>query len=205
MYCQMSLNLPRRTKKRLPKQDKFRPENEEDIQCFLYHGLILELGTAIGIKPKPTTAKPEKPVVKGVVNFGDMHFPDIMLGNDELVVEIKFARNGSVPYQKCRDDITKMNKYHPNALRYFILYDKSADHIFLDEHQLNELQELARDKCAEGRECRILRHPEKLNPSPVKAWGRKAWETMKNKKKTEGGKILAELGRTCRVRRISQP
>ena len=162
------------------KEGKFIPANEEDVQCFLYHGLVMELGTAIGIKPKPTITTAEKKRRGGSVKSGDMHFPDITLGNHEVVVEIKFARGGQVPYQKCKDDIKKMNDHHPGARRYFLLYDTSPNHIFLDKHQKNELEELARLGCSAGKECRIHLYPEALNPSPVKAWGRKAWNKMRS-------------------------
>jgi hypothetical protein len=163
------------------KEGKFRPTNEEDIQCFLYHGLVMELGTAVGIKPKPTITRAEKKGLGGPVKSGDMHFPDLTLGDNEVVVEIKFARGGLVPYQKCKDDILKMNAHHLGACRYFLLYDSSPNHVFLDHFQLEELKQLARLDCSEGMECRVLYYPQDLNPSPVKQRGRKAWDTMRCK------------------------
>ena len=34
---------------------KFAPRNEEDIQCFLFHGIVLELGTALGVRTKASS------------------------------------------------------------------------------------------------------------------------------------------------------
>jgi hypothetical protein len=75
-----------------------------------------------------------------------------------------------------------MNTHHPNAQRYFILFDNSSTRVFLDQHQLDELNTLAAAGCDTGKECKILHYPMDLNASPVKGWGQKAWGTMRKKR-----------------------
>jgi len=52
---------------------KFAPQNEEDIQCFLFHGVVVELGTARGVRTKAS---------RGNLWLGTKHFPDLVLGLD---------------------------------------------------------------------------------------------------------------------------
>lgn len=37
---------------------KFAPRNEEDIQCFLFHGIVVELDTALGVRTKASDVPP---------------------------------------------------------------------------------------------------------------------------------------------------
>ena len=168
-------------------QGKLNPENEEEVQCFLYHGLVARLEDAAYVKPKPTTAKPSKLKFRaGKLETGNMHFPDFILGvNSEVVVEIKFARTRKAPnlYAGCKTDMNKMHLHHKTSKRFFILYDMCKDHVFLDEHQLDELKKIDPD-------CTILLYPEQLNPSKAKAYARKAIATMR-----KNGVNFVELGK----------
>ena len=170
-------------------QGKFDPKNEEDIQCFLYHGLVQHLGTAIGIRSKATTGKPEKlKFQEGKLLVGDMHFPDFLLGSDEsnpeVVVEIKFHRaTRSTFYAGCKRDIEKLKCHHDNRIHYFVLFDAHPEYVFLDSYQFNELQGLS------SKNCRILHYPPELNTSPLKEKARKAIQTMRR-----AGLDFIELG-----------
>lgn len=160
-------------------QGRFDPQNEEDIQCFLYHGLVQQLGTAIGIRPKATTGKPEKLMFqKGKLLVGDMHFPDFLLGSDEsnpdVVVEIKFHRGmRSTFYAGCKRDLEKLKRHHDNRIHYFVLFDAHPEYVFLDSHQSEELRGLS------SKNCKILHYPPKLNTSPLKEKARRAIQTMR--------------------------
>ena len=160
-------------------QGRFVPENEEEVQCFLYYAMVSALGDARAVKPKPTTDKPERLRFQdGNWDVGNMHFPDFSLGgSQEVVVEIKFARHPKQApnlYNACKEDIVKMLAHHPNSKRFFVLYDMHPDFVFLDEQQLHNLQALDSD-------CEILRHPKALNQSPAKCWARAAVQTMKDR------------------------
>jgi hypothetical protein len=117
---------------------KFVPRNEEDIQCLLYHGLVLNLGTAVGIRAKATTAKPSKLTFQdGRLSVGDMHYPDLALGEDdinpEVVVEIKYrAATRGTFYGGCKKDIPKLRRLHDGRVHYFVLFDANPDYVFLD-------------------------------------------------------------------------
>jgi hypothetical protein len=146
---------------------KFRPSNEEDIQCFLYHGLVQHLDTTIGIRTKATVGK---------LHEGTMHFPDLALGLDhedpEIVIEIKFRRTARKSfYNRCKLDVAKLSPYHQNRKHYFILFDANPKSIFLDQHQHDELVALA------SQNCKFFYYPTLLNTAPQKAWGRKAHAT----------------------------
>src|SRR3989338_10001429 len=145
-------------------QGKLSPENEEEIQCFLYHGLISRLRDASHVKPKATTDKPEKlKFVDKRLDTRDMHFPDFIFGaREEVVAEIKFARLHKPPnLAGCKSDIEKMRKHHQKSRRFFLLFDMCKEHVFLDEHQLNELRKI-------DSECTILIYPENLNSPAAK-------------------------------------
>ncbi len=157
---------------------KFAPTNEEDIQCFLYHGLVSELGTAVGIGTKTTVGK---------LATGTMHFPDLALGldqeNPDVVVEIKFRRNHRKSfYNRCKLDIAKLKQYHDNRKHYFILFDANPSFVFLDQHQRDELSSLA------SANCKIVHYPLGLNTAPQKGWGRKAHQT-----KTLAAQLQAQI------------
>src|ERR1039458_714720 len=103
---------------RWTREGKLVPENEEEIQCFLYHGIISDLGSAKHVKPKLIMDKPEKLAWKnGKLDVGNMHFPDFVIGeNHEVVVEIKFARTsdpGSV-MGGCKRDVKRMMDNYPH-------------------------------------------------------------------------------------------
>src|SRR5262245_60660021 len=157
---------------------RLRPENEEEVQCFLYYGLVKRLGDALYVKPKATTDKPDKlKFVAGKLDIGNMHFPDFILGaKREVVVEIKFIRVQKSPnlYAQCKADMEKMRLHHKNSNRFFILYDMCTDYVFLDEYQLAELKNIDPD-------CTILFYPEQLNSSKTKSYARQAILTMRKK------------------------
>ena len=77
------------------KEDKrFTPENEESIQCFLYRGIVNYLGSAVGVRSKPTHGK---------LGEGDMNFPDFVLGEPkQVIVEIKYARGNASILGSCK-------------------------------------------------------------------------------------------------------
>lgn len=152
-------------------EKRLKPENEEEIQCFLYYGIVKRIGDATLVKPKPTTNKPDKlKFVEGKLLTENMHFPDLVLGaGGEVIIEIKFAREKRTSniYAGCKRDLIKMKRHHPGAKRFFMLYDVCAENIFLSEHQAQELQALDKD-------CVILSYPKTLNTSPRKDSARKA-------------------------------
>ena len=172
------------------KQGKLRPQNEEDIQCFLYHALVLKLGTAVGIHAKATTAKPEKlKFQNGKLKVGEMHFPDLALGEDRehpvVVVEIKFRPIGrKYFFDRCKEDIAKLKRLHADCTYYFVLFDQDPENVFMDEHQFSEL------KASLSSNGRILVFPETLSSSALKGSARKAIAKMR-----ESGVDFSELGR----------
>jgi hypothetical protein len=163
------------------KSGRFTPGNEEDIQCFLYFALVTDLGTATGVRPKATTGKPPSIYDKatGILNVGNMHFPDLALGDDpsnpDVVVEIKYRREArGTFYNSCKLDIAKLKSNHDHRKHYFVLFDANAEHVFMDAHQHSELSGLA------STNCKILHHPSTLNTSPHKARARRAVGTMRD-------------------------
>ena len=158
---------------------RFAPRNEEDIQCFLFHGIVIELGTALGVRTKASS---------GNTWLGTKHFPDLVLGldpdNPELIVEIKFRPLGrNTFYNGCKLDIAKMRKYYDSRPHRFVLFDEGPYHVFLDEHQYDELTTAASSN------CQILHFPSAFNPSPAKAVARKAIATMRG-----AGKDFRQMG-----------
>lgn len=156
-------------------EKRLKPENEEEIQCFLYYGIVKRIGDATLVKPKPTTNKPDKlKFSEGKLLTENMHFPDLVLGaGGEVIIEIKFARDkraGKI-YDGCKRDLIKMKKQHSGAKRFFVLYDVCEENIFLSERQAQELQGLDED-------CVILFYPKKLNTSPRKDAARQANKTL---------------------------
>lgn len=150
------------------KEDKlFVPENEESIQCFLYRGIVNHLGSAVGVRSKPT---------HGELGNGDMNFPDFVLGEPkQVIVEIKYARGNASILGSCKNDIEKMKKLHysESVERVFILYDEHPGCVFLNQEQKDILQ-------AVDPSCLIRHYPIAINPheSPAK----KAWGTMRSRK-----------------------
>ena len=150
--------------------ERFSPDNEECIQSFLYRGIVNHLGTAIGVHPKPT---------RGKLSEKEMHFPDLVLGDPaQVVVEIKYARDGKSILASCKKDIRKMLMYYDNkrVQRVFILFDANPDFVFLNERRKASL-------LSEDPSCRLFHYPEKLN-SLLNSPADEAWVTM-NKKKAE--------------------
>jgi hypothetical protein len=158
---------------------KFAPRNEEDIQCFLFHGIVVELGTAVGVHTKAS---------RGNTWLGTRHFPDLVLGPDlekpELVVEIKYRPIiRSTFYNGCKVDIAKMKKFYDETPHRFVLFDANPYYVFLDDHQLKELTSMA------SANCKILHFPSGLNPSTGKAIARKAVDTMR-----KAGRDFRQMG-----------
>ena len=120
-------------------EQRIYPENEEEIQCFLYYAIIKRLGDATLVKPKPTTDKPEKLIfADGKLLVGNMHFPDLLIGaKREVVVEIKFTRErrASNIFSGCKSDVLKMKKHYPDSKRFFVLYDVCPENVFLSASQ----------------------------------------------------------------------
>ena len=169
---------------------RFTPRSEEDVQCFLYHGIVTQLGTAANVFAKPTSGKPAKLTWddKGKLIVGDMHFPDLLLGEGDdpnrTAVEIKFKRTERANiFAGCRSDLQKLEKYYSSGARYFVLFDAHPAHVFLDEHQLKELQDLSQS-------CRILYAPTTFNPSLLKAVARGSVQTQR-----AAGANFAERGK----------
>ena len=153
------------------KKGKFKPANEEDVQCFLCHGLVSHLQDARGIRSKASS---------GNLPDNTKHFPDLVLGSSiskpQVVVEIKFqTKSPHTVYLECRRDIQKLKKYYDSVPHYFVLFDANPDHVFLDQHQLTELSSLA------SKNCRILHYPKKLSTSPGKGVARSAIANMRAK------------------------
>lgn len=148
----------------------FVPENEESIQCFLYRGIVNHLGSAVGVRSKPT---------HGVLGNGDMNFPDFVLGEPkQVIVEIKYARGNASILGSCKTNIEKMRKLHfsESVKRVFILYDEHPGCVFLNQEQKDILQDV-------DRSCRILHYPFAINPH--KSAALKAWAKMRSKKLKE--------------------
>lgn len=153
---------------------RFMPENEESIQCFLYRGIVNQLGTAIGVRSKPTTDKPRSIFDhNGKLDVKDMHFPDFILGDPkEVVIEIKFARgNGSI-LGSCKRDVKKLKERHcaPGVSKIFILFDINPDYAFFNESQRAALQAIDPD-------CRLMYYPETLSTKTSNDAAEKAWIT----------------------------
>jgi hypothetical protein len=158
---------------------RFTPHSEEDVQCLLYCGIVTRLGTAAHVLAKPTSGKPDKLTWddSGKLNVGNMHFPDLLLGPDgcphQTAVEIKFKRTTRANiFAGCRVDLQKLEKYYSSCTKFFVLFDAHPEHVFLDEHQLKDLQDLSGS-------CRILYAPTTFNPSLLKAVARRNVQTQR--------------------------
>ena len=150
------------------KEDKrFVPENEESIQCFLYRGIVNHLGSAVGVRSKPTHGK---------LGEGDMNFPDFVLGEPkQVIVEIKYARGNASIVGSCIKDIEKMKALHysETVRRVFILYDEHPDCVFLNQEQMDSLQKVDSN-------CTMMTYPKEINPHSSAA--EKAWSAIRAKK-----------------------
>ena len=144
---------------------RFIPENEESIQCFLYLGIVNHLGTAFGVRSKPTTVhtrsrsdRNKQSDTKGT------HFPDFILGDPkEVAIEIKFARANASILGSCKKDVAKLKKYHSasGVSKVFILFDVNPDFAFFNEPQRAALQKVDPD-------CRLMHYPDTLSTNPQK-------------------------------------
>lgn len=159
------------------KAAKFKPRNEEDVQCFLYHSLVLQFDDATRIRTKRTIGTPSVKV--GDTKVGGMHFPDLIIGvNDRdaeaIYIEIKVrARGRKASHQACLADVAKLAKNHPDRRQFFILFDCDEKVVYLSEAQKTELM------AAATKGCTVWHYPEGLNNSPGKDTAKKAIETMK--------------------------
>jgi hypothetical protein len=146
------------------KDGRFRPENEEDLQCFLYYGIVSYLKTAQGVRPKPTSDKPASIFSRGKKGTKDMHFPDFILGNPKkVVVEIKFARSSASILASCKKDIAKMKKYHSNrgVTKVFVLVDSNPDFVCMTQSQRDSLKAI-------DPKCQLMYFPETLSTKTTK-------------------------------------
>ncbi|HJV96360.1 MAG TPA: hypothetical protein VJ608_10005, partial [Albitalea sp.] len=147
---------------------KFKPTNEEDVQCFLYHALVLELDTAAQLRAKPTHSKPDKtPFADGKRLVGDMHFPDLIIGDpnepDAIYIEIKVRAPSRTPFHgACLADVKKLGKHHLGHRQFFILYDCDPKVVYLNEEQKEDLLQAA----APG--CTVWHYPRELDINPRK-------------------------------------
>jgi hypothetical protein len=143
----------------------FVPENEESIQCFLYRGIVKQLGTAIGVRSKPTTTHTKsRSDRKKQSDTNGTHFPDFILGDPkEVAIEIKFARANASILGSCKQDVAKLKNYHsaPGVSKVFILFDVNPDFAFLNEPQRAALQAVDPD-------CRLMHYPDTLSHNPQK-------------------------------------
>ncbi len=152
---------------------QFKPANEEEVQCFLYHALVLQLGSTLALRAKPTLGK---------VLSGDMHFPDLILGDDPkspetIYIEIKFSSpTRKLKFAHCMADIKKLGTNHEQHRQVFILWDCEPKQVFLSTSQKKKLLEEAA-----LRHCTVWHHPDGLNNSPGKASAEKAIKAMKDK------------------------
>lgn len=158
------------------KDGRFIPENEESIQCFLYHGIVNHLGTAIGVRSKPTTAQTKTMSDRHKQsNTKGTHFPDFILGDPKSVaIEIKFARANASILGSCKQDVAKLKKYHSETgvSKVFILFDVNPSFAFFNEPQRVALQAVDPD-------CRLMHYPDTLSTKASNDGGLKAAATKK--------------------------
>lgn len=158
------------------KDGRFIPENEESIQCFLYHGIVNHLGTAFGVRSKPmTTHTKSRSDRNKQSDTKGTHFPDFILGDPkEVAIEIKFARANASILGSCKQDVAKLKKYHsaPGVSKVFILFDVNPDFAFFNELQREALQEVDSD-------CRLMHYPDTLSTKTSNDAGIRAQETKK--------------------------
>jgi len=143
----------------------FLPENEESIQCFLYHEIVNYLGTAIGVRSKPTTVHTRSRTDRKIQSDTKVtNFPDFILGDPaEVAIEIKFARANASILGSCKKDVQKLKNNHiePGVVKVFILFDVNPKFAFLNEHQRAVLQAVDPD-------CRFMHYPDTLSTNPQK-------------------------------------
>lgn len=130
---------------------KFSPQLEEDVQCYMYHACLTRLRDATEIHAKISRgAKTVK---------GDWIFPDLSLGKDEVVVEIKFIGknfNSQQATRVRRSAIESMkvmshHSWYKERRRLLACFDERR---FLWEYNRKEIRE-------SGPEVRTLFYPQK--------------------------------------------
>ena len=158
---------------------KFRPLNEEDVQCFFYHSLVLQFNDATCLRTKRTLGVPRVKV--GDINVGGMHFPDLIIGRgdrdpDAIYVELKVRAPGRKAFhQACLADVDKLAKHHKDHRQFFILYDCHPEVVYLSTEQHRQLLASA------GKGCTVWHYPAALNDNPGKAAAAAAIKTMRAK------------------------
>lgn len=97
------------------KKGVFKPRNEADIQCFLYHSLIKKGLDASKIHAERPSGKNKK--------------CDIVLGDKKLFIEIKYSRDKDrkEPSKRWEKDIKKLKKYPGNRKSAFVLFIAKQD------------------------------------------------------------------------------
>lgn len=157
---------------------KFKPHNEEDVQCFLYHALVLQFGDAIHVRTKLTHGTPGVSVNGEKV--GGMYFPDLIIGKsnvdpDSIYIELKVrATARKALHQLCLADVKKLAANHNEHRQFFIFYDCDPKVVYLSAPQLKELQDVA----AVG--CTVWHYPYELNENVGKSTAAKAIATMRS-------------------------
>lgn len=155
---------------------KFKPHNEEDVQCFLYHALVLQFDDATRIRTKLTHGSPGVAVDDEKV--GGMHFPDLIIGEsdrdpDTIYIELKVrAQTRKAFHQACLADVKKLAKHHDTHRQFFILYDCHPKVVYLSAAQCKQLREDA------GQGCTVWHYPYEHNSGVGKAGAAKALATM---------------------------
>lgn len=156
---------------------KFRPLNEEDVQCFLYHALVLQFADATRIRTKLTHGSPG--VVVGDQKVGGMHFPDLIIGEsdsdpDAIYIEIKVrAKTRKAFHQACLADVKKLAQHHNGHRQFFVLYDCDPEVVYLSDQQSRQL------RAAAGKGCTVWHYPYALNEDGGKGRAEKAIATMR--------------------------
>ncbi len=156
---------------------KFSPLNEEDVQCFLYHALVLQFADATHIRTKLTHGSPG--VVVGDRKVGGMHFPDLIIGKsnsdpDAIYIEIKVRTQTRKSFhQACLADVKKLALHHDSHRQFFILYDCDPKVVYLSAEQLSQLH------AAAGKGCSVWHYPYALNEDVGKDRAAKAIATMR--------------------------
>ena len=153
-------------------EGKFKPHNEEDVQCFLYHALVLQFDDATCIRTKRTLGSPSVRVLDEKV--GGMHMPDLIIekfdgDKDAIYIELKVRAPGRKAFhQACVADVKKLAKHHDAHRQFFILYDCDPKLVYMSASQLKQLHDAA------GTDCTVWFYPYDLNETVGKTSAAKA-------------------------------
>jgi hypothetical protein len=108
---------------------RFEVESERDLQAMIYYHARLTASQR-GLPDNQVHAEPQK-VAKGISYV----YPDLVLGNDEVFVELKFIRSGASGAQMklkgWKEDAGKLHDYKqrwPNARCIFFAVDEAHHH-----------------------------------------------------------------------------